>query len=143
LEARVFRWRRASKGKGCAPFGLGGSNSHGRELFAGDATLWSGACPSGNGFASRRRRVRSAGQVLRKRRGGEFSPSGDKATRANVGKHACAAALLRHQPEETAAVGWRKRKLVIQVGEIERGASVTLDTKSGRDFVAPRNSLKE
>ena len=30
-------------------------------------------------------------------------------------------ASLRHQPEETAAVGWRKRKLVVQVGEIERG----------------------
>jgi hypothetical protein len=29
--------------------------------------------------------------------------------------------LLRNQPEETAAVGWRNGKLVVQVGKIERG----------------------
>ena len=89
----------------------------------GDATLWSGGVPRpGMVSPPAAGGVRSAGQVLRKRRGGEFSPSGDKATPGRMlGNTHGAAALLRHQPEETAAVGWRKRKLVIQVGEIERG----------------------
>ena len=43
-------------------------------------------------------------------------PNFGKAERIRGGKPADRAALLRHQPEETAAVGWRKRKLVVQVG---------------------------